>query len=120
MSPPASGTPPPRLTLSKIVSGDATVVTCSGFLTAPYAPELKAYVREILPDIKRIVLDLSQVVFMDSSGLGTIVALYISAKAARSELQVVHLSKQIRELFQVTRVLSLFECGGEYIMMKLP
>ena len=67
-----------------------------------------------------MIFDLRKVTYMDSSGLGTIVALYISAKAARSELQVVHLSKQIRELFQVTRVLSLFECGGEYIMMKLP
>ncbi len=119
MSTPTSSTPPPRLTLADKVSGEATVVTCSGFLTAAYAPELKAHVRALFPTAKRVVLDLGQVTFMDSSGLGTVVALYVSAKAARSELQVVHLSKQIRELFQVTRVLSLFECGGEF-MIRLP
>jgi anti-sigma B factor antagonist len=119
MPPPTTGTPPPRLTLRNSVGEDATVVRCSGFLTGPYAPELKAHVRRLLPGAKRIVLDLGEVVYMDSSGLGTVVALYVSAKAARSELQVVHLSKQIRQLFQVTRLLSLFECGGEF-MMKLP
>jgi anti-sigma B factor antagonist len=119
MSSSESGTPPPRLVLKNIVAEDATVVACCGFLTAPFAPELKAHVRALFPSAKRVVLDLGKVVFMDSSGLGTIVALYVSAKAARSELQVVHLSKQIRELFQVTRVLSLFDCGGEF-MMKFP
>jgi anti-sigma B factor antagonist len=119
MPPPKSGTPPPRLILKNIVGEETTVVECSGFLTAPFAPELKAHVRALLPGAKRVVLDLREVVYMDSSGLGTVVALYVSAKAARSQLQVIHLSKQIRELFQVTRVLSLFECGGEY-MMRIP
>jgi anti-sigma B factor antagonist len=119
MPPPATGTPPPRLTLKNIAIEDATVVECSGFLTAAFAPELKAHVRGMLPSAKPIVLDLRQVVFMDSSGLGTVVALYVSAKAARSDLRVINLTKQIRDLFQVTRVLSLFDCGGEF-MMKFP
>ncbi len=119
MPPSATGTPPPSLIIKNTAIEGGTVVECSGLLTATFAPELKAHVRELLPHSKRIILDLSKVVFMDSSGLGTIVALYVSAKAARSELQVVHLSKQIRELFQVTRVLSLFDCGGEF-MMKFP
>ena len=119
MSPPAATTPPPRLILKNVVLEDGTVVECSGLLTAAFAPELKAHVRGMLPHSKRIILDLSKVVFMDSSGLGTVVALYVSAKAARTELRVINLTKQIRELFQVTRVLSLFDCGGEF-MMKFP
>lgn len=119
MPSPETGTPPPRLILKNTALEDGTLVECSGFLTAAFAPELKAHVRGLLPQSKRIILDLSKVVFMDSSGLGVVVTLYVSAKAARVELRVVNLTKQIRELFQITRVLSLFECGGEF-MMKFP
>jgi anti-anti-sigma factor len=51
---------------------------------------------------------------MDSSGLGTIVALYISAKNAGSTLELINLSPRIRELFGLTNLLSVFETCGRY------
>jgi anti-anti-sigma factor len=49
---------------------------------------------------------------MDSSGLGALVALYISAKGAKCQLQLVNLSPRIRDLLSLTNVLSVFEeCG---------
>jgi anti-sigma B factor antagonist len=50
------------------------------------------------------VLDLTNVSFMDSSGLGTIVGLYISAKAAECQLRLVNLNHRVKELFRLTRL----------------
>ncbi len=50
---------------------------------------------------------------MDSMGLGTIVGLYVSAKAAGSQLRVINLSKRIYDLFSVTNLLTMFEACGE-------
>jgi anti-sigma B factor antagonist len=68
---------------------------------------------------KRLVLDLGEVTFMDSSGLGAVMAAYVSALSSGCELRVVNLTKQVRELFRMTRVLSLFEPAGTH-MMKMP
>ena len=68
---------------------------------------------------KRIVLDLSELGRMDSSGLGAIVAIYVSAKAAGCELELINLNKQIRELLRLTNLLSVFaECGQQGIRMQ--
>jgi anti-anti-sigma factor len=49
---------------------------------------------------------------MDSSGLGALVGLYISAKSAKCEFQLHNLSPRIRDLLSLANVLSVFEeCG---------
>jgi anti-anti-sigma regulatory factor len=49
---------------------------------------------------------------MDSSGLGALVALYISAKGAECQLQLVDLSPRIREILSNANVVSVFEVYG--------
>jgi anti-anti-sigma factor len=61
---------------------------------------------------RRIVLDLKEVPMMDSSGLGAVVTLHVSARTRGSKLEVINASKQIRDLFSMTNVLSLFEAAG--------
>ena len=51
---------------------------------------------------------------MDSSGLGTVVRIYVTAKASNCELQLLNLAPQVRQMFGVTRILSLFEPCGEH------
>ena len=96
---------------------DATVVRCTGRLTAETSPHLKTEVKALLPHKRR--LDLSELGYMDSSGLGTLVALYISAKGAKCEMQLLNLSPRIRELLSITNVLSVFESCGR-TGMRLP
>ena len=62
----------------------------------------------LIPHNKRIVLDLTDLAFVDSMGLGTLVRLYVSAKSAGSCLQLINLGKQIRELLGITHLLGLF------------
>jgi len=85
---------------------------CTGSLTAETSSHLKTEVKALLPTKKRVILDLSELGYMDSSGLGTLVGLYISAKAAKCELQLLNLSPRIRELFSMTNLLSVFETCG--------
>jgi anti-anti-sigma factor len=93
---------------------DATVVCCTGRLTTETSPLLKTEVKVLLPNKRRVILDLTDLGYMDSSGLGALVGLYISAKGAGCELQLVNLSPRIRELLSLTNVLSVFESCGRY------
>jgi anti-sigma B factor antagonist len=95
---------------------DCTVVECFGRLTSENVPLLKDSMCEACERKVRIVLDLKEVPMMDSSGLGAVVTLHVSARTRGRRLEVVNASKQILELFSVMNVLSLFEatgrCGG--------
>jgi anti-sigma B factor antagonist len=102
----------PGLTLRMFSRVDATVVHCTGTLTAANSPLLKSHVKGLLPATKHVVLDLTDLSQMDSSGLGVIVGLYISAKNVGSMLELINLSARVRELFSLTNLLLLFEpCG---------
>ena len=53
-------------------------------------------------------LDLTDVSYMDSSGLGAMVGLYVSAKTAKSQLKLINLSPRVKELFSLTRLGDVF------------
>jgi anti-anti-sigma factor len=91
---------------------DATVVRCTGRLTVETAPHLKTEVRTLLPAKRRLILDMSELGYMDSSGLGALVALYISAKGAKCEFELLNVTPRIRELLSMTNVRSVFESCG--------
>jgi anti-anti-sigma factor len=93
-------------------SEDCTVLECFGRLTSDNVPLLKDAMREACEKKVRIVLNLKEVPMMDSSGLGAVVTLHVSARTRGCSLEVVNASKQILELFSITNVLSLFESTG--------
>ena len=98
---------------------DAMVVECTGRLISGGTDELRREVKGLFPHTKRVILDLTNVTQMDSMGLGAIVSLYASAKAAHCDLKLINLSKRVREIFRVTNLLSVFEVYGEHIV-KMP
>ena len=113
IEPSGNSAPAPRtLHLRTHAWEDATVVGCTGHLIIETAPHLKTEVKALLANKRRIILDLTDLTHMDSSGLGALVALYISAKAANCQLQLVNLSPRIRALLSLTNVLSVFEAYG--------
>ena len=103
-----------KCTIDVQSEGGTVLVKCKGRLVFGQTDILKDGVRDLLPKSKRVVVDLSEVNFMDSSGLGTVVRLYVSAKTSHCELQLVNLTPQVRKLFGITRILSLFEPCGEH------
>lgn len=58
---------------------------------------------------KNIVLNLSNVTMIDSSGLGALVAAYTSAKAGGAALRLSNLGSRFNELLQITKLYTVFE-----------
>jgi anti-sigma B factor antagonist len=88
--------------------GSTAIVHCHGRLYAGVCSNLYNAVHPLIPDHKRIILDLTDLTSVDSMGLGTLVRLYVSAKSAGSCLELINLGKQVRELLGITNLLSLF------------
>jgi anti-sigma B factor antagonist len=101
------------LTLLHEATSDGTVVYCRGRVILSTADELKRDVKPLIVHGGHIVLDLSEVTFMDSMGLGTIASLWVSSKNAGCQLTLVNLTRRLRDLFTMTHLLSLFEACGE-------
>ena len=93
-----SNVSPSSLKLDIQITEDATVVRLSGNLTSEVTATFKEKVKGLIPQAKRLVLDLSAVGYMDSSGLGAVVSVYVTAKRAGCGLQLINLSKRVREL----------------------
>ena len=114
MSQTAPTAPAPVLTIDiKRCTHNTAIVYCHGRLVAGATDVLAAGVCQLLPDSKRIILDLTDLKHTDSMGLGALVRLYVSAKSAGSSLELVNLSKQIQHLLGLTNMLSVFTVIGE-------
>ena len=91
------------------LSGDTTLVKCHGKVNNETAGELKQLVKPMIPKCRRIVLDLSDVEHVDSSGLGTLVGLKVSAaSAAYCRLDFINFSPHVKELLQITKLNQMF------------
>ena len=101
------------ITLEIQHKGDIALVKMRGRLIAGVNGLVYSQVRPLFPEAKRVVLDLAEVVQMDSMGLGALVRLYVSAKNAGSSLELMHLGMRIRELLGITHLLDVFTIIGE-------
>ncbi len=102
-------TPAPELNLETVRAPEEITIRCTGRITSATSGQLQATVRSLMPETKSIVLDLTNVNHMDSSGLGTIVGLYVSAKRQHCALKLINLSQRLQELFRITKLASIFE-----------
>jgi anti-sigma B factor antagonist len=103
----------PVLSIEVEPFADSVVVRCHGKLVAGVTDVLLNGVRPLIPNNKRIILDLSDLRHTDSTGLGALVRLYVAAKSAGSSLELTHLSQQIRNLLGLTHLLDVFTIIGE-------
>ena len=101
-----------ELTLDIEVVADIATVRCAGKLTLNSASRFRHEVKRLLSQARVVTIDLTNLTMMDSMGLGTIAALYASSRNAGRDLHVVNIGPRIREMFRVSRLLSLFESAG--------
>ncbi len=106
---------PPNLTINVQSTGNSVVLRCAGRLTSETSETLKSQVKKLLPDTKRIVVDLGGVEHMDSSGLGTLLATYVSARSAGCEFRLINLSQRVSDLLKLTKLSTVFEGYGEFL-----
>jgi anti-sigma B factor antagonist len=98
---------PSTLTLDVESHGNVATIKCHGRLVLGVCDVLNSRVRELIPNFKKIVLDLTDLSHMDSIGLGTLVRLYVSAKAGGSCVVLVNVGPRIRQLLGITNLLSV-------------
>jgi anti-anti-sigma factor len=110
---PESAAPAQELKLETEKKPDAVVVRCAGRIVSSTSPLLQTTVRPLIAENKRVVLDLTNVNYLDSSGLGTIVGLWVNAKKNHCDLKLIHLTDRIRELLRVSN-LGTLEGDQEY------
>jgi anti-sigma B factor antagonist len=70
---------------------------------------LRVHVKDLLGKSRRIVLDLENVTRIDSSGLGTLVALYISARKVGGDIKLANLGNHLKEALRITRLVTVFD-----------
>ena len=86
------------------------VVDCAGRIVfGEETAELRDRVKALITPDSRIVLNLADVTYIDSGGLGTLVALYTTARNAGGSVKLARLTQRVGDLLQVTKLLTVFE-----------
>lgn len=100
---------------SRTVDG-ILVLTCSGRIVfGEESSLLRDTVKQAIPNNKKIVLNLGEVNYIDSGGLGTLVALHTTAYNAGGTIKLANLTKRVGDLLQVTKLLTVFDVhNSEY------
>ena len=102
------------LNITKSVVDRVTVIHLSGaILFGEESESLFIQVKDLLNKTPQIVLDLSDVTRIDSGGLGTLVALYASARKIGGDIKFANLGNHAKEVLQITRLVTVFEIFGK-------
>lgn len=102
------------LTLDVDRNGSTAIVRCHGKLIAGVDDSLYRTVKQLIPECKRIVLDLTDLARVDSMGLGTLVRLYVSARSAGCSFELINLGKQVQMLIKTANLTSAFSTICEH------
>jgi len=91
--------------------GDIAVVDFSGKITlGEGSATLRKLVRDLVDNGRRkILLNLADVDYIDSSGIGELVGAYTTVRGASGELKLVYLTKRVRDIIQITRLFTVFD-----------
>jgi len=95
--------------------GDVTIVDFSGKITlGEGSAMLRNTVRELVNSgSKKILLSLYDVDYIDSSGIGELVSAYTTVKNASGELKLLHLTKRVHDILQITRLFTVFDVQSD-------
>jgi anti-sigma B factor antagonist len=88
-----------------------TIVDLSGRITLG---EGSVILRDTVKDLlakgqKRILLNLGDVSYIDSSGIGELVSAFTSVRNQGGELKLLHLTKKVHDLLQITKLYTVFD-----------
>lgn len=95
--------------------GDIAVIDFSGKITLG---EGSAMLRKMIRDLvtagrRKILLNLGDVDYIDSSGIGELVGAYTTVRGASGELKLVYLTKRVHDIIQITRLFTVFDVQAD-------
>ncbi len=91
--------------------GDVTVIDAAGRITlGEGASAFREKIRELVNNnSKKILLNLGDVTYIDSSGIGELVSGFTTVTNSGGQLKLVGLSKRVKDLLQITKLYTVFE-----------
>jgi anti-sigma B factor antagonist len=102
------------MSFSIVTQGDRTIVGVSGQLVVANRQELKERVLdELQRGVRRFVIDFRDAGYIDSAGLGVLVALSKKIREQAGELRLAHLNDDLKTLFEVTKLDAIFRIVDE-------
>ena len=98
------------LDITDHAAGDVTVLTLAGRLILEDAEPLGELVERLFAEKRtKLVFDLRDVTYIDSAGLGVLVAKYVGARRRGGDLRLVHLTARSSHLMSITKLVGVFE-----------
>jgi len=96
--------------VEKIIKGLLLVDVRGRITLGPETVALRAKMKQLFDAGQtRIIMDLGEVTYIDSSGLSTFVAIYATARRMGGDLKLLHLPRGVHQLLQITRLITVFE-----------
>jgi len=99
------------MTITERKSGDVTILEVEGkILLGEGDVQLKRKIDELVErNETKLLLNLANVPYMDSGGLGEIVRSYTTVRRASGELKLLNATKRISDLLTITKLITVFE-----------
>ena len=99
------------LTLNTRRVNGVTVVDVSGRVTlGDGSTELRNAIRKILSEgQKSILLNLAELTYLDSSGIGVLVSSFATLRSQQGQLKLIHLAGRVKDLLLITKLYTVFE-----------
>jgi len=92
------------------VDGVSVVALDGRIVLGEESNALREKVKSLIADGKtKVVLNMANITFIDSAGLGTLVAAHHSAKSQGAALKLAHLGSKFQEVLQITKLLTVFD-----------
>lgn len=86
------------------------IVECSGRLVlGEESANLRHLVRDHLSQNKHVVIDLGNVSYIDSSGIGILAGLYTTARKTGGAIKLANLDPRLQDMLQITKLFTVFE-----------
>ena len=101
-----------RMQLQQKINGNIAIITVDGDITLNKGGDvlLKDKVQSLIQQgQKNIIIDLGGVSYVDSAGLGQLVHAYATAKNKGGALKLLNVTKRLRDLLVVTKLLTVFD-----------
>ncbi len=113
----------PGLKLHVEEKHDETIIHCTGNITAENSEAFQKEIRNLIPESRghvdaitcRIVLDLANVAYVDSTGLGALLGTWTAAQRKGCELEIANLSPRVEKLVEITKLDSVFKKIRDYL-----
>lgn len=97
--------------INEQMKGDVAVISLKGKLMGgPETTAIHDKVKDLVDNnIKKVVIDLGKVKWMNSSGLGVLMGSMTTLKNANGELKLANVTDKVKSLFMITKLITIFD-----------